>query len=79
MKHEPPVMNRQTSKGDGHMTARKPAKSLAEKISEADTRGGDLLARANEQAEKGNKDKAEALYAKGQYWLDRSNKLRGDA
>lgn len=55
------------------------AERIAEKIAEADMRGSDYLARANEQAEKGNKEKAEALYAKGQYWLDRSNKLRGCA
>ncbi len=59
------------------MTSR-PAKTLQEKIIEADERGGRFLAAANEASEKGNKSHAEALYAKGQYWLDRSNKLRGE-
>ena len=35
------------------------------------------LADANEQAEKGNKAKAEKLYAKAQYWLDKANVARG--
>lgn len=54
-------------------------KTLSEKIADADQRGGDLLARANEAAERGQHEKAEKLYERGQYWLDRSNKLRGDA
>lgn len=57
--------------------ASKPAKTLNEKIADADARGSKYLADANEASEKGNQAKAENLYAKGQYWLDRSNKLRG--
>ena len=57
----------------------KPAKSLSEKIAEADERGGRLLAEANEASERGQTSKAEILYEKGQYWLDRSNKLRGNS
>ena len=53
------------------------AKTLSEKIADADARGGKYLADANEAAERGNQEKAEKLYEKGQYWLDRSNKLRG--
>jgi hypothetical protein len=60
------------------MTER-PAKTLQEKITEADARGGHWLAEANEAAERGEHEKAEKLYAKGQFWLDRSNKLRGNA
>ena len=52
-------------------------KTLAQKIWEADAKGGNCLALANEAAEAGNHEKAEKLYAKGQFWLDRSNKLRG--
>lgn len=52
-------------------------KTLAQKIWEADEKGGNWLALANEAAEAGKHEKAEKLYAKGQYWLDRSNKLRG--
>ena len=54
-------------------------KTLEQKIIEADVRGGQLLADANEAAERGNSAKAEKLFAKGQYWLDRSNTLRGNA
>jgi hypothetical protein len=42
-------------------------------------RGGKYLAEANEAAERGNHAKAEKLYEKGQYWLDRVNKLLGNA
>lgn len=52
-------------------------KTLQEKILEADLRGNKLLADANEAAEKGNQAKADRLYEKGQYWLDRLNKLQG--
>ncbi|RUX08048.1 MAG: hypothetical protein E5V51_00250 [Mesorhizobium sp.] len=56
---------------------RKALESLSEKIADADARGGRYLADANEAAEQGKHAKAEKLYARGQYWLDRSNKLRG--
>jgi hypothetical protein len=59
-------------------TARKPM-TLSEKIADADMRGGKYLAEANEAAERGNHAKAEKLYEKGQYWLDRVNKLLGNA
>jgi hypothetical protein len=52
-------------------------KTLQQKIVEAEDRGNRLLADANEAAEKGNQAKADKLYEKGQYWLDRSNKLQG--
>jgi hypothetical protein len=55
------------------------ARTLTEKLIEADERGGRYLADANEAAERGQQDKAEKLYAKGQYWLDRYNKLAGNA
>ena len=50
---------------------------ISQKVAEADARGGRYLAEANEAAERGQTAKAERLYEKGQYWLDRSNKLRG--
>lgn len=53
-------------------------KSLSEKIADADARGSAYLADANALREAGQMVKAEKLYIKGQYWLDRSNKLRGD-
>lgn len=58
-------------------TAASTPKTLNEKIADADMRGGKYLADANEAAERGNHEKAEKLYEKGQFWLDRSNKLRG--
>ena len=53
------------------------AKTLQEKIADAEDRGNRYLADANEAAEAGKKDEAEKFYAKGQFWLDRANKLRG--
>lgn len=35
------------------------------------------LADANEADAAGKRDKADKLYAKAQYWLDRANKARG--
>lgn len=54
-------------------------KSLKDKTIEAEERGSRYLADANEQAERGNKDKAEKLYEQAQYWLDRYNDLSGNA
>lgn len=48
-----------------------------EKIVEAEARCARYLGDANEAAEGGNATKAEKLYDKAQYWLDRANKLRG--
>ena len=56
----------------------KTPKTLSERIADADALGSRYLADANEAAEKGNTTKAERLYDKGQFWLDRSNKLRGN-
>jgi hypothetical protein len=56
----------------------KSKKTLSERIAHADMMGGRYLADANEAAEKGQKEKAERLYEKGQYWLDVSNKLLGN-
>jgi hypothetical protein len=49
------------------------------KCLEADERGSRYLADANEALEAGKKERAERLYAKGQFWLDRFNKLTGRA
>jgi hypothetical protein len=57
----------------------KPKKTLAERIAEADERGSRYLADANEAYEQGKGQKAERLYTKGQFWLDCSNKMRGNA
>lgn len=53
-------------------------RTIEARIAEADDRGSRYLADANEAAERGNRAKAEMLYAKGQFWLDRSNTLRGN-
>jgi len=52
-------------------------KSIEERIIDAEERGNRYLADANEAAELGKTNKAEKLYEKGQYWLDRANRLRG--
>ena len=51
-------------------------RSLSELIAEADTKGSNLLALANEAAEQGKHKKAEKLYERGQFWLDKSNRLQ---
>lgn len=48
-------------------------------ILEADVEGSRYLANANEAAEAGNQAKADRLYAKSQFWLDRYNKLAGNS
>ena len=57
----------------------KPRKPLSERVARADELGGRYLAAFNELDERGlgNTTYAEKLLEKGQYWLDRSNKLRG--
>lgn len=54
-------------------------RTLQDRITEADVRGSQALADANEAAERGNQAKADKLYQKGQFWLDRYNKLTGNA
>lgn len=56
----------------------KPLKPVAERIADADARGSAWLAKANELTEAGKKQQAERCYEKCQFWLDRSNKLRGN-
>ncbi|HEX2600080.1 MAG TPA: hypothetical protein VHL05_14975 [Terriglobales bacterium] len=46
---------------------------------DAEVRGSQYLADANQAAERGDKAKAEKLYDKAQYWLDRYNKLMGNS
>lgn len=55
-----------------------PERSLAERIADADARGSSWLARANELTEQGKNEQADRCYDKGQFWLDRSNRLRGN-
>lgn len=50
-----------------------------EQIAKADHFASRYLGDANEAAERGEKAKAEKLYTKCQFWLDRLNKLNGDA
>lgn len=42
----------------------------------ADTMGSNALANGNAASERGQKEKAQRHYDRGQYWLDRSNDLR---
>jgi len=48
-------------------------------ILKAEEMASRYLADGNEAAERGKHEKAEKLYIKGQYWLDRLNKLTGNA
>lgn len=50
-----------------------------EKMLDAEEFGSRWLAKGNEYDEAGNHKKAEECYAKGQFWLDRYNKLAGNA
>ena len=50
-------------------------KTIAQRIADADAHGSKWLAKANELAESGKRAEAEKYYAKGQFWLDRSNRL----
>jgi hypothetical protein len=56
----------------------KPKTPLYERMIDAEVRGSTYLGDANEAAERGNKELAEKLYAKSQFWLDRYNKLAGN-
>lgn len=62
-----------TSKGNGM------SKTLAQKIADADEKGCFYLAEANEAGERGDKAKETKLLEKGQFWLDRLNKLLGNS
>lgn len=53
--------------------------TLQDKIIDADTRCSRYLADANAADERGQRDKAERLYGKSQFWRDRYNKLAGNA
>jgi hypothetical protein len=50
-----------------------------EKMIEAEERGSHWLAEGNAAAERGSHERAEKLFAKSQFWLDRYNKLAGNA
>jgi len=53
--------------------------TLSEKIIQAEENGGKWLADGNEAEERGNANKAEKCFSKAQFWLDRYNKLIGNA
>ena len=57
----------------------KPRKTVRERAIEAEVRASQYLADANEALEAGRKEKAEKLFAKSQFWLDRMNLLSGDS
>lgn len=48
-------------------------------ILEAEIEGAKYLGDANEAEERGDHGRAERLYAKSQFWLDRYNRLAGNA
>lgn len=72
------VANSQVLAGKQYDLALAEHEKLQRRIADADQHGSSWLAKGNEYAEKGNQAKAEQCYAKGQFWLDRSNTLRGD-
>ncbi|WP_139133064.1 hypothetical protein [Pandoraea sp. ISTKB] len=53
-------------------------KEISEKIADADLRGNQWLAKARAAEERGDNRRAEECCRKGNYWLSRSNKLRGE-
>lgn len=53
-------------------------KSLEERILDAEARGNRWLADGNEFQERGQLARAEECYRKGQFWLDRYNRLIGN-
>lgn len=57
----------------------RPKRSLNERKIDAEIRGSAYLADANEAKERGDHVKAEKLYEKSQFWLDRYNKLAGNS
>ena len=52
-------------------------KALADRIVDAEMLANRNLADANEASESGFQAKADALYGKAQFWLDRYNHLSG--
>jgi len=55
------------------------AKTLKQRILEADHMGNRYIGDYNERIEAGKNDKtAERLYSKCQFWLDKYNKLTGN-
>ena len=57
---------------------RKIERSKNDLVAEADVRGNEWLSKAREAEAIGNRAKADECYRKGNYWLGRSNKLRGE-
>jgi hypothetical protein len=53
-------------------------KTKHERTIEAEDRAARYLADANQAAEQGDQAKAEKLYKKSQFWLDRYNTLAGN-
>jgi hypothetical protein len=53
------------------------AMRAAKKATNFEAKASRWLADANEASEKGQKAKAERLYEKAQYWLDKANIARG--
>jgi hypothetical protein len=59
------------------MTTDTKKRSIADRVADADMRGSNWLARANALTAEGKYKRAARCHEKGQFWLDRSNKLRG--
>ena len=55
-----------------------PKANIQERILQADILASRYLGNANEASERGNQERAEKLYQKSQYWLNRYNLLTGN-
>jgi hypothetical protein len=55
----------------------KPKQTLQQRAARAEELGNRYLGDANEAAEAGDKARADRLFEKGQFWLDRFNLLTG--
>lgn len=55
------------------------ARSVRDRMMEAEQRGSQWLADGNEAEERGDTVKAEKCFEKSQFWLDRYNRLAGNA
>lgn len=48
------------------------------RIAEYEAKAAQWLGNANEQAEQGNKMRAQRMYDRSEYWLSKANVLRGN-
>lgn len=59
------------------MTKRAPKNPIKMRIANADALGSRWLANGNDALERGETERAAECFRRGQFWIDRSNLLRG--